>query len=158
MMMNTVHTAVEIIPYQPEHQPYFEALNRAWIEKYFWMEERDVQSLQHPDETILKPGGAILVAQYDREIAGVAALKPYAEGVYEFTKMAVDERFRGKGIGQRLTEACVGKARSLGAHTVILYSSTKLIPAIALYRKLGFVEIPLDGTYERSDIKMKLVL
>lgn len=156
--MSTTHTAVEIISYRPEHQPYFEALNREWIERHFWMEPIDVQVLQHPEEHIIKPGGAILMAQYNREIAGAAALKPYDDGVYEFTKMAVDICFRGKGIGQQLTEACIAKAQSLGAHTVILYSNTKLVPAIALYRKLGFVEVPVDGIYKRSDIKMKLTL
>jgi ribosomal protein S18 acetylase RimI-like enzyme len=46
----------------------------------------------------------------------------------------------------------------MGALSILLYSSTKLIPAIALYRKLGFVEVPLDGPYKRSDIKMELKL
>jgi len=30
--------------------------------------------------------------------------------------------------------------------------------AIAMYRKLGFKEIPVDGLYKRSDIKMELKL
>jgi ribosomal protein S18 acetylase RimI-like enzyme len=55
-------------------------------------------------------------------------------------------------------EASIEKARQLGAHTVILYSNTRLAPAITLYRKLGFYEVPLDGPYKRSDIKMELPL
>jgi hypothetical protein len=30
--------------------------------------------------------------------------------------------------------------------------------AITMYRKLGFVEIPVDGIYKRSNIKMELLL
>jgi ribosomal protein S18 acetylase RimI-like enzyme len=45
-----------------------------------------------------------------------------------------------------------------GGKRIILYSNTKLETAIALYRKLGFKEIPLDGPYKRSDIKMELLL
>ena len=41
-------TVLEIVAYQPEHQPWFEQLNRHWIEKYFWMEPIDNEVLQHP--------------------------------------------------------------------------------------------------------------
>ena len=41
---------------------------------------------------------------------------------------------------------------------VMFLWNTALVPAIALYRKIGFVEVPVDGVYARSDIKMKLSL
>lgn len=149
---------VDIIDYRPEHQPWFEALNREWIERHFWMEPLDVEVLKYPDRHILEKGGIILMASSDQQIAGTVALKFVRSGVYEFTKMAVDEQFRGKGIGKALAKAALRKAMGLGAAKVVLYSSTKLEPAIALYRKLGFVDVPVDGPYERSDIKMELTL
>jgi hypothetical protein len=45
---------LEIIDYQPEHQPWFEKFNRHWIEKHFWMEPIDVEVLRHPESHILK--------------------------------------------------------------------------------------------------------
>jgi GNAT superfamily N-acetyltransferase len=149
---------VSILSYTSVHQPAFEKLNRDWIEKHFWMEPLDFQVLQHPEEHIVKKGGSILMALYANEIAGTVALKFVESGVYEFTKMAVDERFRGKKVGQALAEAAIDTARELGAKKIILYSNTVLQPAIALYRKIGFVEIPVDGPYKRSNIKMELVL
>jgi ribosomal protein S18 acetylase RimI-like enzyme len=51
------------------------------------------------------------------------------------------------------------KAKALGAAKVILYSQTGLVAAIKLYRKLGFIEVPLGtGVYKRSDIKMEIDL
>jgi len=144
--------------YKPEYQPWFEKFNRDWIEKYFWMEPIDIAVLQNPDEHILKKGGSILMASCDREMAGTVALKYVEPGVYEFTKMAVDEKFRGQHIGLLLSEAAIIKARNLGAHKIILYSNTVLAPAISLYRKLGFKEVPVDAVYQRSDIKMELIL
>ena len=144
--------------YKPEYQPWFEKFNRDWIEKYFWMEPIDVAVLQNPDEHILNKGGAILMASCDKEMAGTVALKYVESGIYEFTKMAVEERFRGQHIGLLLSEAAIIKARELGAHKIILYSNTVLAPAISLYRKLGFKEVPVDAVYERSDIKMELIL
>lgn len=154
----TVTETCRILDYQPQHQPWFEKFNRAWIEKYFWMEPIDFQVLQQPDIHILGKGGKILMAKWGDEFAGTVALKFVSPGVYEFTKMAVDERFQGKRIGYELSIAAIEKARGLGAEKIILYSNTKLETAISLYRKLGFVEIPLDGPYKRSDIKMELKL
>lgn len=149
---------VTIEEYKPEHQPWFEKFNRDWIEKYFWMEPIDTEVLEHPDEHIIKPGGSILMASCDREMAGTVALKYVEPSVYEFTKMAVDGKFRGQKVGLLLSEAAILKARQLGAYKIILYSNTILAPAISLYRKLGFKEIPLDGPYKRSNIKMELIL
>lgn len=154
----TTTAALQIEDYRSEHQPHFEQLNRAWIEKYFWMEPVDVQVLEHPEEYIVKPGGYILMAYWNNEIAGTVALKYVDKGIYEFTKMAVDEKFQGRGIGEKLSYAAIEKAKQLGASKIILYSNTRLTPAIKLYRKIGFSEIPVDGPYKRSDIKMELML
>lgn len=149
---------VQVIDYQPEHQPYFEQLNRSWIEKYFWMEPVDVAVLQHPQEYILAHGGHILMAEYNREIVGTVALKFVNENTFEFTKMAVDEKYRGLKVGELLAKAAITWCAERNVTDVILYSNTILAPAISLYRKLGFVEIPLDGPYKRSNIKMQLIL
>jgi GNAT superfamily N-acetyltransferase len=150
--------AVTILNYQSTHQPHFEALNRKWIEKYFWMEPVDIAVLQNPDEHILAPGGHILMAEYKNEIAGTVALKFVSTSVYEFTKMAVAENLHGLKIGKLLAEAAIEWCRNKNAGQIILYSNTKLVPAISLYRKLGFREVLLDGPYKRSDIKMQLDL
>lgn len=151
-------TNVDILEYRPEHQPWFEKFNRDWIEEHFWMEPIDFDVLQHPEDHIINKGGFIYMATCDKEIAGTVALKFVEPGVYEFTKMAVDEKFRGLGIGRMLSEAAIEMAKALSAKNIILYSNRKLETAIKLYKKLGFLEVPVDGTYARSNIKMKLVL
>ncbi len=150
---------IDIIEYRKEHQPYFENFNRDWIEKYFWLEEVDQYVLQHPEEAILQKGGAILMATYNGEVAGTVALKKINEEVYEFTKMAVDHSFRRKGIAEALSRAAFEKAKQLGASKIILYSNRRLSPAITMYQKLGFKEVPVENNvYERSDIKMEIEL
>lgn len=149
---------LEIIDYQPEHQPWFEKFNREWIEEFFTLEPLDIKVLKNPDQYILATGGAIIMASVDKEIAGTVGLRFLEPGVFEFTKMAVDKRFRGLKIGQALADAAILKAKQLGARKIVLYSNTRQVPAIALYRKLGFVEIYNDGLYERGNIKMELAL
>ena len=91
--MIQVSTTISVREYEPRHQPWFEQFNRAWIERYFWMEPVDFEVLQHPDKHILAHGGAILMAYAGEDIAGTVALKYVSPGIYEFTKMAVDEKF-----------------------------------------------------------------
>ena len=148
---------IKIINYRPDHQPWFEKFNRDWIEKYFVMEAIDEFVLTDPEEALLKPGGAILMAEYDGEMAGTVALRKVDDSTYEFTKMAVDKNFQRKGIAEALSYASFKKAKELGATTVILYSNSILTPAIRLYEKLGFKHMPIGiGEYKRSDVKMKI--
>ena len=148
---------INIVEYQPHHQQYFEQLNRYWIEKYFVMEPVDEFVLTNPEEALLKTGGAILMAEYDGEIAGTVALRKVDDTVYEFTKMAVDNKFQRKGIAEALSYASFKKARELGADKVMLYSNSILTPAIRLYEKLGFKHLPVGSTgYQRSDVKMEI--
>jgi N-acetylglutamate synthase-like GNAT family acetyltransferase len=150
---------IVIIDYEPKYQPYFEKLNRYWIEKYFEMEEVDEFVLTHPEEAILKPGGAILMALYNGTIAGTVALRKINHTTYEFTKMAVEENFQRKGIAEALSYASFKKAKELGAKEVILYSNSILKPAISLYEKLGFKHVQAGiGDYKRSDVKMVIAI
>ena len=144
-----------IVEYNASHQPYFEKFNRQWIEEYFVMEPLDEFVLTNPEEAILKPGGAILMAEYDGEIAGTVALRKLGDDMYEFTKMAVDVKFRRRGIAERLSYASFDKAKELGATKVVLYSNTKNAPAIKLYEKVGFKHLKVEqGIYKRANVKM----
>lgn len=150
--------AIKIIPYEAKHQPFFERLNRDWIEKYFWMEPIDFAVLQNPEQEIIRAGGFIWMAIKDDTVVGTVALKYAQPGVYELTKMAVDEKYRGLKIGRSLAAVAIEKASQLGAAKVVLDSNTILEAAIQLYKSLGFSAIPTDGLYKRSNIKMELLL
>ncbi|MCW3086940.1 MAG: family N-acetyltransferase [Sediminibacterium sp.] len=150
---------IRIVDFESHHQPYFDRFNRRWIEEYFTMEPVDEFVLQNPGEAILQPGGAILMALYDGAVAGTVGLRKLSDTTYEFTKMAVDEAFRRKGIAEAISYASFGKARELGAREVILYSNTKNAAAILLYEKLGFVHLtPETGVYARANVKMRIAI
>jgi GNAT superfamily N-acetyltransferase len=149
---------LQIVPYDKPHRDKFRQLNEAWISRYFKLEEPDRRALNDPEGYIIDKGGFIFMALYDGNVAGACALIKIDEEVVELAKMAVDDNVQGKGIGYALGKACIDKAREMGFEKIELLSNTKLKPAIHLYRKLGFVEVPLPPTeYERADIKMEIV-
>ena len=149
--------------YESLHQPSFERLYRTWFTGHFRAapEPLDEFVLQQPEKAILEHGGAILVALQEDRLAGMVALKKMDSHSFELTKMAVAEEFRGKGLGKELVRAAIGKAASLGARRIILYSHKSLEAALHIYEKLGFTEVSLEpGTYShfRCDVKMELGL
>jgi GNAT superfamily N-acetyltransferase len=152
-------SVLQILEFRAEHQPWFEKFNREWIEKHFWMEPIDIAVLGDPFTHIIDKGGMIFMAKVGEYWAGTVAIRPTENpGTVELTKMAVTDSFQGKKIGRRLAERALDWAVEQDAKKVLLNSNTKLPTAIFLYRNLGFIEVPLDGPYKRSDIKMELNL
>lgn len=156
------HSEVEIVEYQPQYKKAFCELNRKWIELYWDLEPHDIEVLENPEKHILKKGGHIFVALYNGFPVGVCALCPLPSESpydYELAKLAVNNSIRRKGIGRRLCDAVIEKARELGGKKLFLESNTRLKPAIALYRKIGFKELPeYHPAYARGNIQMELSL
>ena len=153
--------AIEILDYEPRFREAFRELNEWWIHKYFEMEEKDYQILHDPETHILNRGGHILVALYKGRPAGVCALLPSDRNEidFELSKMGVAPDCHGLGIGMALGTAILQKARKMGVKRVFLESNTILEPAINLYRKLGFREMPsVESPYRRCNIQMEILL
>ncbi len=147
---------IEIIPYSDDLKEAIKVLNYEWLEKYFRVEQSDIQSLSNPKEEIIDKGGFIFYAKLNDEIVGTASLLKKTEDVFELGKMAVSEKAQGHKIGTLLLEHCLQFAKQKQIRTLILYSNTKLKSALHLYSKYGFSEIKLDeGLYERANIKME---
>lgn len=148
------------IPFQPKYAKTFKKLNLEWIKKFFEVEEKDIELLDKCEENIINKGGYIFFAKIDDTIVGCVAYIKIKEDVYELGKMAVNEDYQGKRIGQELLTYAINFAKTENWKQVILYSSVKLKNALHIYKKIGFVEIPIepDVVYKRSSIKMELNL
>lgn len=151
---------LKIIEFEEKYTEYFTNLNFEWLEKYFYIEDYDREVLTQPQKYILDQGGTILFALLDENVVGTVALIRRGDGVYELSKMAVTEKYQGLKIGQKLMLACIDFAKEKGWGRLFLDSSKKLTPAINLYIKMGFIEIPVpkDSPYERCNIRMELIL
>ncbi len=145
--------------YQPQFADDFKALNLEWISKYFTVEEHDIEQLSNPEAYIINKGGEVLFAIFENKIVGTCALIKTSNTEYEMAKMAVSPMYRGLQIGYKLGEYFKEKAKELGAKRIWLESNRVLTPAISLYQKLGFKEIPIDySPYARADIRMEIWL
>ncbi len=81
------------------------------------------------------------VAIHGGRIIGLALIHFYKTFSYKFgviNDVVVDENYRGRGIGKKLTEALITEAKKEKADCVDLTSNPKRIAAKAMYQKLGF--------------------
>ncbi|WP_444994574.1 bifunctional helix-turn-helix transcriptional regulator/GNAT family N-acetyltransferase [Aliikangiella sp. IMCC44359] len=148
---------VEIIHYDSNYVEDFYRLNQQWLEKYFYVEAHDHEVLSDPESYIIAKGGFVLFARLEQKIIGTAALIVNDRGELELSKMSVDDEYQGLGIGEKLARAAINQFQATDFKVLYLESNRKLLPALNLYRKLGFVEKenPLEkSVYNRSDIYM----
>ncbi len=162
----TMETSAPILPvqirnFQPGDEASFQRLNEEWIVRHFVLEEKDRQVLGDPVKYILNPGGRILFATIGDETVGCCALAPRGLKEYEVAKMAVTERYQGRGIGRKMLDLVIAEARELGASRLYLETNSKLHVS-RLYESIGFRHVPVErlkpSLYSRADVFMEMFL
>lgn len=117
-------------------------------------EKMDNETGQTILETIINtPDYYLCVAEIEGELVGTATLliqwnlshggRPYAH----VENVVVDIRFRGNGIGRKMVNFLVSKARGRGCYKAILNCESKNIP---FYTRCGF--------RETGEVEMRLTL
>jgi len=79
---------------------------------------------------------------------GIKALRDFENSVCELQKLYFSPQARGKGLGRKLTEVLLEKARDFGYKTCYLESANVLKEAVHLYEKMDFkfIDGPLGNT------------
>ena len=151
---------MRIVDFEPRHAEAWRTLNEARIGRHFAIEPADAEVLGDPVGKVIAQGGHILMAEdADGAPVGCVGLKAMADGGFEVIKMTVSEAARGTGLGRDLMQACIDRARTLGAPRLYLETNSSLGPALGLYRPMGFVDLPKQDTpYARCDVWMVLEL
>ena len=151
---------LEFIFFKNEHANIFKALNLEWLKTFFAVEPYDYLVLNNPSKEIIETGGEIFMVSIEGNIIGTFAFLKKEEKLFEFSKMALTPSERGKGYGNKMVQFAIKFSRKQQWNTLILYSSTILENSIHLYRKYGFIEVPIDSDikYARGNINMSLNL
>lgn len=151
---------MKVIKYQNKYKCDFIRLNLSWIERYFIAERADYDILNNIEELIDK-GSMIYFAIEDDKVLAVCMAMPLENGVWEILKLAAANQYTGTGAGSAVFKACMDYAISQGAEKISIISNTILKPALHIYKKFGFKEVPLDKKYwgfDRADIQFEYIV
>jgi putative acetyltransferase len=153
-------SGAEVVPFRDEFQPAFEWRNREWIEAHFTVEPADRELLGDPRGKIVAAGGEVFFVLDRGQVQGACAVIRHSAHECEIAKMTVAPAARGLGFGDLLMEASIAFARRIDAERISIVSNTVLAPALRLYRKYGFHEVPLarDPRYQRVNLRLELTL
>ena len=92
------------------------------------------------------PGGVLLLALVDGQLAACAALRPLPDVDYanacEMKRLYVRRAFRRFGLGRALAQALIDRATQAGYSAMLLDTLDDMEAARGLYVTLGFEEIP----------------
>ncbi|WP_158841857.1 GNAT family N-acetyltransferase [Polaribacter sp. L3A8] len=102
-------------------------------------------------ENFEKPTSFYYVIEYKNKIvggAGIAQLDNFEGNTCELQKMYFLPITRGKGLGSKLIETCLEKAKSIGFENCYLETMPYMDAAQALYKKNGFINLdkPMGNT------------
>lgn len=88
------------------------------------------------------PKGALLLAWVEGDSAGCVGVRPIDAFTCEMKRLYVRPEFRVRGVGRVLAERAVEEGHELGYERMWLDTVPSMAAAIALYRSMGFTDIP----------------
>jgi len=125
------------------------------IEALMGLSAEYAQSLYPPESNFLLgvdelelPGVSFYAARDESgRPLGIAALVPLPGDTAELKRMFVHPDARGRGVAAALLDRIETDAGARGIRELVLETGPLSEPALALYRRHGYREIPLFGQY-----------
>lgn len=104
-----------------------------------------------------------VVTDGDGRIVGCGGFRPLSgdavgENAVELRKMYLLPEWRGRGLGRRLLEDLITRARTAGHRRMVLDTAAVMTDAIALYKRSGFISFENPQRLRRCDLSLSLDL
>ncbi|MCD8028441.1 MAG: GNAT family N-acetyltransferase [Erysipelotrichaceae bacterium] len=152
---------MKVVPYSTELKQEFIEMNKKWIEDMFKIEPLDIEELNNIESSIDKGGQIFYTLDDDNEVMACCMIAPRDDGDWKILKFAAKDEYKGRGAGKLCLQACIDYAKEKHVEKIIIVSNHKCEAAVHLYRKFGFVEIPVDRKqfpFDRASIAFEMIL
>lgn len=98
--------------------------------------------LQQLDKMYTLPVGGIILCKEEGAFIGCVGIRKINDEIAEMKRMWIKTNHHGKGLGSVLLQKAIELAKNCGYKKIQLDTLNTMTPAINLYKKHGFVEIP----------------
>jgi GNAT superfamily N-acetyltransferase len=132
-----VSSDITILLFRPENQVQVKHLILAGLAEH-WGTLDPTQNLDLDDIRSTYAEAVFLVAWFQGKIVGTGALVPRSDGAAEIVRMSVATDMRRCGIGRRILEQLVEKAKASGYRRIILETTASWCEVIEFYKQCGF--------------------
>lgn len=105
-------------------------------------QQRYDEEIEHLEEKYASPQGSIYLVYVGGALAGCVGMKPSDSEHAELKRLYVRPGFRGHNLGERLVRKIMSDAGAAGYRWLRLDTLPGLKTALALYRRMGFYEVP----------------
>jgi len=148
---------------QPDQRDAYSGIWVPWLRDTMKKtpEAEDLRIMADPAAYYRDQEGDAFLALIDKQVVGAVAIKKIGSAGFEFCKLVVTEAARGHGVGRALVERCVQFTVEHEGQSLYLQSFLALDVALALYRRMGFVETPAPpgmSVLARTEIIMAKVV
>ena len=152
--------APELISFAPDDQQAVEAFFReAWRASRFPFDPAGAHAdLRRIPAEYQSNGGGFWTLRADGRIIGTLAVRRLPGNVSEVKRLNLLAPYRGRGFGERLFRKALDHAAGSGFAAVRLDTLRNPGPALAMFRKFGFVEIPRYNDNPHAELFMELDL
>ena len=141
---------MQIVEYEEKYRDAFVRLNTEWLERFYWVEPFDLYAMEHIDE-LISQGAMAYFAVENGEVLATCMTMRLEDDIWEICKLAAKNQYTGTGAGSSVLKAAMKYATDHNAKKLVLISCRSLKPAIHLYKKFGFKEVPYRKEYWKSD-------
>ncbi len=113
----------------------------AWLNIDLCFQHFD-EELQQLQSMYTLPYGGIILCKEDEAYIGCVGIRRLDVERAEMKRMWIKINYQGKGLGSELLNKALELAKNCGYKKVQLDTLNDMVPAINLYQKHGFKEIP----------------
>ncbi|CAH0255721.1 GNAT family N-acetyltransferase [Rhodococcoides fascians] len=115
-------------------------------------EETRRAMIDEPSDDLVGDSGLFVVAYLGSMLVGCGGARFVSDDIAELTRVFVDARARGNGVGASVVEFVEGSVRQSRRKTMRLDTRADLVEARGLYSKLGYREVPAFNTEPYAEV------
>jgi GNAT superfamily N-acetyltransferase len=108
--------------------------------------------IDEPSDDLVGDSGLFVVAYLGSTLVGCGGARFVSDDIAELTRVFVDARARGNGVGASVVEFVEGSVRQSRRKTMRLDTRADLVEARGLYSKLGYREVPAFNTEPYAEV------